>query len=121
VSGARARTLPTLGAPARLLVLGLIRLYRVTFGLFLGGRCRFHPSCSAYAEQAVRELGVVRGGALAIWRLLRCGPWTGGGVDYPPPHATLDRDAARSGIQRYDGVIQPAAPDSISSGGAVKA
>ena len=74
----------TIGSPVRLALVALIRLYRSTIGLVLGGRCRFHPSCSAYAEQAIAELGVVRGGSLAVWRVLRCGPWTAGGIDYPP-------------------------------------
>ena len=121
MSGARARILPKLGAPARLLVLGLIRLYRMTFGLFIGGRCRFYPSCSAYAEQAVREVGVVRGVALAVWRILRCGPWTGGGIDYPPSRVTLERDPAGLGLPAYDDVIPPADPGRIPVDGAVKA
>jgi uncharacterized protein len=102
---ALARILQKLGAPARLLVLGLIRLYRITFGLFTGGHCRFHPSCSAYAEQAVRELGVARGVPLAVWRILRCGPWTAGGVDYPPSRTKLERDA-RPDEPEYDAIIQ---------------
>ena len=105
---ALARILLKLGAPARLLVLGLIRLYRITFGLFTGGHCRFHPSCSAYAEQAVRELGVARGVPLAVWRILRCGPWTAGGVDYPPSRTRLERDAAPSVTPEYDGIIRMA-------------
>ena len=108
---ARSRILPKLGAPARLLVLGFIRLYRITFGQFIGGHCRFHPSCSAYAEQAVRELGVARGVPLAVWRILRCGPWTAGGVDYPPSRTKLDRDAAGPGEAEYDGIIRMAPAD----------
>jgi putative membrane protein insertion efficiency factor len=87
------------------LVLGLIRLYRITFGLVTGGHCRFHPSCSAYAEQAVRELGVARGVPLAVWRILRCGPWTAGGVDYPPSRTKLERDTALPGGPEYDVII----------------
>jgi putative membrane protein insertion efficiency factor len=103
---ALAGILQKLGAPARLLVLGLIRLYRITFGLFIGGRCRFHPSCSAYAEQAVREIGVARGVPLAVWRILRCGPWTAGGVDYPPSRTKPERDAPRPGEPEYDAIIR---------------
>jgi putative membrane protein insertion efficiency factor len=44
-------------------------------------RCKYYPSCSAYAVQAVRELGVVRGSIVAGWRVLRCNPWSLGGVD----------------------------------------
>ena len=45
--------------------------------------CKYHPTCSEYASLAYRELGLVRGTAKTIWRLLRCNPWSGGGVDYP--------------------------------------
>ena len=46
-----------------------------------GPCCRFHPTCSQYAEEAVREHGVVRGGVMALRRLLRCHPWGGAGLD----------------------------------------
>jgi uncharacterized protein len=93
-----------MGAPVRLMLVALIRLYRSTIGLFLGGRCRFHPSCSAYAEQAVAELGVLRGGSLAVWRVLRCGPWTAGGIDHPPVY---DRVISTSRSSRVsDSVIR---------------
>jgi hypothetical protein len=65
-------------------LIGLIKLYRFTLGRIAGGHCRFHPSCSEYAMLAVRQRGAMRGAALALWRLIRCGPWTAGGVDYPP-------------------------------------
>ena len=48
----------------------------------IGGRCKYHPSCSQYALEALREFGFVRGSLLAAWRLLRCNPWSQGGVDY---------------------------------------
>jgi uncharacterized protein len=72
------------GWPARFVLLALFRGYRATLGHILGGDCRFHPSCSAYAEQAIREMGATRGLGLAIWRVLRCSPLSRGGVDYPP-------------------------------------
>jgi putative membrane protein insertion efficiency factor len=55
----------------------------VTLGGVLPGTrcCKYEPSCSRYAADAVRELGVVRGGVLATWRLLRCNPWSHGGLD----------------------------------------
>ena len=43
--------------------------------------CRFHPSCSEYAVEAVRSYGVIRGSVLAAWRVMRCNPWSAGGVD----------------------------------------
>lgn len=58
-----------------------IRLYRRFLSPALPPRCRYYPTCSRYAEQAITELGVVRGTILAGWRLLRCNPLSWGGVD----------------------------------------
>ncbi len=73
-----------LGTPLRLGLLGLIGLYRVSLGHIAGGRCRFHPTCSAYAEQAIPELGAARGGAPGLRRVRRLCPWAGGGCRCPP-------------------------------------
>jgi putative membrane protein insertion efficiency factor len=75
------------GAPARLALLGLIRLYRFTLSGWLGGQCRFYPTCSRYAEDAIRVHGAVRGTLMAAWRIARCGPFTAGGVDHVPAPA----------------------------------
>jgi putative membrane protein insertion efficiency factor len=56
-------------------------LYHRFISPLLGPRCRYHPSCSQYAIQAIREFGILRGFVLAVWRVLRCNPWSGGGVD----------------------------------------
>ena len=74
------------GAPARMLLIGLIRLYRLTLAGLLGGQCRFYPSCSRYAEDAIRRWGAVRGSAMALWRIARCNPFGRGGID----HVTYD-------------------------------
>ena len=66
----------------RYLGVGLVWLYRVTLGPFLGGHCKYHPSCSAYAIEAYKEYGLFKGTVLAAWRLARCNPWSRGGVDY---------------------------------------
>jgi putative membrane protein insertion efficiency factor len=66
-------------------LLGLIGAYRLTVGRMLVARCRFHPSCSAYASEAIRVHGAFRGTGLAVWRLLRCSPLTAGGLDPVPP------------------------------------
>jgi hypothetical protein len=95
------------GTPVRLALLGLIGLYRVSLGQLTGGRCRFHPSCSAYAFQAIGDLGVVRGVGLSAWRILRCGPWAAGGVDYPPRYEDIIRRAHPD--PGYDGIIQSSA------------
>jgi putative membrane protein insertion efficiency factor len=75
------------GAPIRLLLLAVVRAYRLTAGKLVGGSCRFHPSCSAYAEDAIRNAGAVRGLALTAWRIVRCSPLSRGGVDHPPSRA----------------------------------
>lgn len=62
--------------------IGLVYVYRYTVGSLATGRCKYHPSCSQYAIDAFRELGLLRGGLLVAWRLLRCNPWSHGGVDY---------------------------------------
>lgn len=62
--------------------IALVYVYRFTLGPFLGGQCKYHPSCSQYAIDALRKHGLVKGSALAGWRLLRCNPWSRGGVDY---------------------------------------
>jgi putative membrane protein insertion efficiency factor len=59
-----------------------IRLYQRAISPALPARCKYHPTCSAYAVAAVRRYGVMRGVVLAVWRLLRCNPWSHGGVDF---------------------------------------
>jgi uncharacterized protein len=58
-----------------------IRAYQRIFSPMLGNRCRYYPSCSEYAAQAIRRFGILRGLVLAGWRLLRCNPWSDGGFD----------------------------------------
>ncbi len=65
----------------RTIVAAPIVAYRKVLSPVLPRRCKYEPSCSAYAEQAVREFGILRGLVLAGWRLLRCNPWSHGGVD----------------------------------------
>jgi putative membrane protein insertion efficiency factor len=66
------------------IVVGILRLYRYAVSPALGNHCRFHPSCSAYAIEAVEEHGVLRGVPLAMRRLMRCHPWNPGGYDPVP-------------------------------------
>jgi len=58
-----------------------VRLYRKLISPATGRRCKYEPSCSAYATHAVRSYGVTRGGLLAAWRLVRCNPFSHGGYD----------------------------------------
>ena len=60
----------------------LVRGYQRLLSPLLPTRCKYHPSCSQYALDALREYGLFRGLVLAGWRLLRCNPWSHGGVDY---------------------------------------
>lgn len=64
--------------------MAMIRLYQALLSPLLGSSCRFAPSCSAYAHEAVRRYGCLRGGALAVRRLLRCHPFGGHGYDPVP-------------------------------------
>jgi putative membrane protein insertion efficiency factor len=71
-------------AAVRALLLGLIRLYQLTLSPWLGRRCRYEPTCSHYAAEALRQHGVVRGAWLAAKRLGRCHPWGRSGYDPVP-------------------------------------
>lgn len=62
----------------------LIRLYQRLLSPLIGPRCRFYPSCSQYAAEAIQKHGAFRGIALALARLMRCHPWHPGGVDHVP-------------------------------------
>ena len=70
---------------ARAIVIRILRLYKSFISPLLPSACRFYPSCSEYAMQAVEARGVLRGSVLALWRLARCQPFTKGGYD-PVPH-----------------------------------
>jgi uncharacterized protein len=63
----------------------LIRFYQLTLSSVLGRQCRFLPTCSDYARQAIEVHGAVKGGALAAKRICRCHPWGGHGFDPVPP------------------------------------
>ncbi len=66
----------------RYLGIGGVYVYRCTLGALFPATCKYHPSCSQYAIEALRRYGLVRGSVLAGWRLLRCNPWSHGGVDH---------------------------------------
>lgn len=65
-------------------LIAILKLYRYALSPLLGSNCRFHPSCSAYAIEALRKHGLLAGLKLTIWRLLRCNPWCAGGHDPVP-------------------------------------
>lgn len=72
----------------RNLLIGVIRLYQRFLSPLLGQNCRFHPTCSQYAIDAIRTHGVIVGSGYALWRILRCQPFCRGGNDPVPerPH-----------------------------------
>jgi hypothetical protein len=100
------RLLWNVGAPARLFLIGAIGLYRLTLSGWLGGQCRFSPTCSRYAEDAVRAHGASRGVLLASRRVLRCNPFGRGGLDPVP--------APRRPGASYDDAIQRPASASLA-------
>ena len=77
---------------ARLLVL-LVRGYQRALSPLLADRCKYHPTCSQYAVDALREHGALRGTVLAAWRVLRCNPWSAGGVDHAHDQTLFRRRA----------------------------
>ncbi|MGJ9406566.1 membrane protein insertion efficiency factor YidD [Nesterenkonia aurantiaca] len=74
---------------ASILLSWLLRGYRKVISPLYGQVCSFYPSCSAYGLEAVTAHGVIRGIPLTLWRILRCNPFTGGGVDPVPPTARI--------------------------------
>ena len=73
---------------------GAIRAYQLTLAYFFVGACRYEPSCSAYAAEAVARHGAWRGSLLAAHRLCRCGPWGAAGFDPVPPRRGLSCETA---------------------------
>lgn len=68
----------------RKLIVGLIKLYQWCLSPFIGASCRFDPSCSSYAIEAINKYGALKGGYLTVLRLGRCHPWCNGGHDPVP-------------------------------------
>jgi putative membrane protein insertion efficiency factor len=93
-----------LGAPFRWTLLGAIAGYRATLSGWLGGQCRYYPSCSVYASEAIRTHGAGRGSMLAAWRVLRCNPFGRGGID-PVPSARPYEDVVRHDGDGHDDAV----------------
>jgi uncharacterized protein len=72
--------------------LAAIRLYRAALSPLVGPACRYVPSCSEYAEQAIVRFGIARGVLLGAWRILRCHPFSRGGLDPVPPRVSRSRN-----------------------------
>jgi len=78
------------------LLLLLLRAYQLGVSPFFGQKCRFYPTCSNYAAEAIRTHGVKKGGLLAAKRMCKCHPWHPGGVDLVPPNSSIS-SAGHSG------------------------
>jgi hypothetical protein len=76
------------------IAIGFVRAYQLLLSPFFAGSCKYHPSCSQYAIDALRSHGLLRGSVLAGWRLLRCNPWSHGGVDRVEEQRLFRRSAA---------------------------
>ncbi len=90
----------------QVLALGAIRAYQWFIRPILPMSCRYWPSCSEYALEAVQRHGPWRGSALSLWRLLRCNPWGGSGIDPVPTHdrpfIRAARQDANCNLARHD-------------------
>lgn len=88
------------------IMVGVIKVYQWTISPLLGPRCKYYPSCSNYGLEAVRRHGAVTGFALGVWRVLRCNPWSHGGIDDVPRKG--EPLFARGSIETYMGTSVPA-------------
>lgn len=78
-------------SPLARLLTGMVKAYRLLLSPWIGYACRFQPTCSSYALEAISHHGGLKGGWLALWRILRCNPWGGSGYD-PVPGCDPDHD-----------------------------
>jgi putative membrane protein insertion efficiency factor len=81
----------------RALLIFFISVYRYALSPLLGAACRFHPSCSCYAQEAIGKHGALRGSSLALRRIARCHPWNPGGYDPVPDVAPALRNRTLHG------------------------
>ncbi len=90
-------------------LIGLIRTYQAVVSPWVTQQCKYYPSCSAYGLEAVRTHGALRGARLAVARVVRCNPWSDGGVDYVP--GTPDQIAYDRATLAEPSTLQPAPLD----------
>lgn len=87
----------------------LLRAYRAVVSPLYGEVCRYHPSCSRYALEAIQQHGVVRGSAMGAWRIARCNPWAAGGIDdVTPPRRQRHTTTAFGFVVPRSDVVVPA-------------
>ena len=95
-STAKARSTMNLRGVSTWLALASVRVYQIFLGPFFGGACKFSPSCSRYAYEAIEKFGAQRGAWLAAKRVMRCRPFSKGGYD-PVPEESAERECAKQG------------------------
>ena len=78
----------TLALIPRNICVAILRVYRAVISPLYGDVCRYYPSCSQYALEAIQQHGAVKGIALGLWRIVRCNPWAKGGIDDVPQLTT---------------------------------
>ena len=84
------------------ILIACIKVYQYTLSPMLGPRCRYYPSCSNYAVEALREHGAVRGLGLATWRVLRCNPFSNGGYDpVLPRHKECEHEPGETNVSTH--------------------
>lgn len=93
--------------PRRLLVL-LVRVYQLVLSPWIGGGCRFTPTCSNYAIEALERYGALRGSVLTVHRILRCNPW--GGHGYDPPRWYSERNRGTAATSHPEASTEDSAP-----------
>jgi uncharacterized protein len=81
-------------SPSAHVLAGLVQAYRYLLSPILPAACRYSPTCSAYALEALRTFGALGGGWLAVRRICRCHPWGGGGIDSVPEHGAMTAEPA---------------------------
>ncbi len=95
----------------RRVLMAPIRAYRLLLSPWLGTACRFSPTCSAYALQALADHGARRGGALMLYRLARCHPWCAGGIDPVPDPLSARAAASHRRPRLFSDLLTPAPAD----------
>jgi uncharacterized protein len=104
--------------PLTWLLLGLVRLYQAVVSPWFPPSCKYYPSCSAFAVTALLRHGALKGTALSAWRLLRCNPWSRGGVDHVPPRGRWSNEEMRptgTGGVEQDGSDEGAGPRTLGA------
>ena len=99
------RSLSALWRLPRAALIGLVRVYRLLLSPWVGQSCRFTPTCSVYAIQALDRHGAVVGTALSGWRILRCNPWCHGGCDEVPDNMPWTRTGASPSDGLFSGLL----------------